>query len=235
MKSPLPEGLRELFQQAASRGAVPWQALLRPGDWVLLVISAALVAVSFPLLWRGGVADHHHPQARLAEGARGGALHVGGGERGREEPPVQAIEGILAGPGARADLQAPPRLAAPVQGDEQGRAPFFAQPVGYDGRTFFRVIEGFMDQTGDPLETGEGQSSLPNLDPEFSFRRGADQAASVVEDVNSSEVSGSGMASTLSMRLLSMSTISKRQPPQSMRSPVEGTRPSSSIVMPLRV
>jgi hypothetical protein len=57
MKSPQPEGLRELFQQAASRGAVPWQALLRPGDWALLAISAALVAASFPLLWRGGVAD----------------------------------------------------------------------------------------------------------------------------------------------------------------------------------
>jgi hypothetical protein len=57
MKSPMSEGLRELFQQAASRGAVPWQALLRPGDWTLLVISAALVAASFPLLWRGGVAD----------------------------------------------------------------------------------------------------------------------------------------------------------------------------------
>jgi len=51
----------------------------------------------------------------------------------------------------------------------------------YDGRTFFRVIEGFMDQTGDPLETGEGQSSLPNLEPEFSFRRGADQAMTVAD------------------------------------------------------
>jgi hypothetical protein len=31
--------------------------LLRPGDWLLLLVSAALVAVSYPLLWRGGVAD----------------------------------------------------------------------------------------------------------------------------------------------------------------------------------
>lgn len=44
----------------------------------------------------------------------------------------------------------------------------------YDGRTFFRVIDGFMDQTGDPKEDGTGGSSLPNLPPEFSFRRSND-------------------------------------------------------------
>ncbi|MBI5899689.1 MAG: NusG domain II-containing protein [Rhodocyclales bacterium] len=57
MKSPLPEGLRELFEQATRRGAVPWHGLLRPGDWALLAVAAVLVAASFPLLWRGGVAD----------------------------------------------------------------------------------------------------------------------------------------------------------------------------------
>ncbi len=41
----------------------------------------------------------------------------------------------------------------------------------YDGRAFFRVIDNFMDQTGDPLDSGVGQSSLPNLQPEFTFRR----------------------------------------------------------------
>ena len=35
----------------------------------------------------------------------------------------------------------------------------------YDGRTFFRVIDDFMDQTGDPKDTGTGGSSLPNLAP----------------------------------------------------------------------
>jgi peptidylprolyl isomerase len=44
----------------------------------------------------------------------------------------------------------------------------------YDGLTFHRVIEGFMAQTGDPLGTGEGASSLPDLHQEFMFRRGAD-------------------------------------------------------------
>ena len=41
----------------------------------------------------------------------------------------------------------------------------------YDKRTFFRVIDRFMAQTGDPLNTGEGQTDLPNLKAEFNFRR----------------------------------------------------------------
>ncbi|MGH7012444.1 MAG: peptidylprolyl isomerase, partial [Caulobacteraceae bacterium] len=40
----------------------------------------------------------------------------------------------------------------------------------YDGQRFFRVIDGFMDQTGDPTNTGKGGSSLPNLPGEFTFR-----------------------------------------------------------------
>ena len=40
----------------------------------------------------------------------------------------------------------------------------------YDGLTFFRVIEDFMDQTGDPKNTGEGASSLPNIKAEFNFK-----------------------------------------------------------------
>jgi peptidylprolyl isomerase len=44
----------------------------------------------------------------------------------------------------------------------------------YDGRAFFRVIDEFMDQTGDPLDTGTGGSPLPNLPPEFTFRRSSD-------------------------------------------------------------
>lgn len=44
----------------------------------------------------------------------------------------------------------------------------------YDGLTFHRVIDDFMAQTGDPLGTGEGASSLPDLQQEFMFRRGAD-------------------------------------------------------------
>jgi peptidylprolyl isomerase len=43
----------------------------------------------------------------------------------------------------------------------------------YDGLVFFRVIDWFMDQTGDPKNTGEGGSSEPNLKAEFTFRRDA--------------------------------------------------------------
>ena len=44
----------------------------------------------------------------------------------------------------------------------------------YDGRAFFRVIDDFMDQTGDPKDNGTGGSTLPNLPPEFTFRRSSD-------------------------------------------------------------
>ncbi|PZO51115.1 MAG: peptidylprolyl isomerase [Alphaproteobacteria bacterium] len=44
----------------------------------------------------------------------------------------------------------------------------------YDGRIFHRVVEGFMAQTGDPLGTGEGASTLPDVREEFRFRRGPD-------------------------------------------------------------
>ncbi|MDB5457248.1 MAG: peptidyl-prolyl cis-trans isomerase cyclophilin type [Caulobacter sp.] len=44
----------------------------------------------------------------------------------------------------------------------------------YDGRTFFRVIDRFMAQTGDPKDTGDGASDKPNLKAEFTFRRAAD-------------------------------------------------------------
>jgi len=44
----------------------------------------------------------------------------------------------------------------------------------YDGRTFFRVIDKFMAQTGDPSNTGEGGTEKPNLKAEFTFRRSAE-------------------------------------------------------------
>ena len=37
----------------------------------------------------------------------------------------------------------------------------------YNGCQFFRVIAGFMAQTGDPTNTGTGGSNLPNLPAEF--------------------------------------------------------------------
>jgi peptidylprolyl isomerase len=42
----------------------------------------------------------------------------------------------------------------------------------YNGLRFFRVIDGFMAQTGDPKNSGEGGSTKPDLAAEFQFRRG---------------------------------------------------------------
>jgi peptidylprolyl isomerase len=44
----------------------------------------------------------------------------------------------------------------------------------YDGQRFFRVIDKFMDQTGDPQNNGQGGSSKANIPAEFTFRRGSD-------------------------------------------------------------
>ena len=41
----------------------------------------------------------------------------------------------------------------------------------YDGLEFFRVINGFMAQTGDPKNDGTGASELPDIKAEFEFRR----------------------------------------------------------------
>lgn len=41
----------------------------------------------------------------------------------------------------------------------------------YDMITFHRVIDGFMNQTGDPKGDGTGDSELPDIEAEFTFRR----------------------------------------------------------------
>lgn len=46
----------------------------------------------------------------------------------------------------------------------------------YDGLVFFRVIDMFMAQTGDPQNTGSGSTEMPNLAAEFTFRRDKDMA-----------------------------------------------------------
>ena len=58
----------------------------------------------------------------------------------------------------------------------------------FDGLRFFRVIENFMDQTGDPQNTGQGGSSKPNVPGEFTFRRGPDLAFVVAADQSVAEV-----------------------------------------------
>jgi hypothetical protein len=36
---------------------VSWLALIRAGDWLVILVSATLVGLSFPLFWQGGLAD----------------------------------------------------------------------------------------------------------------------------------------------------------------------------------
>jgi len=58
----------------------------------------------------------------------------------------------------------------------------------YDGLTFFRVIENFMAQTGDPQNSGQGGSSKPDIAAEFMFRRGADAPFVLAADQAVAEV-----------------------------------------------
>lgn len=51
----------------------------------------------------------------------------------------------------------------------------------YDGLTFFRVIDEFMAQTGDPNNDGTGGSDLPDLKAEFPFRRGPVPAMAIID------------------------------------------------------
>ncbi|MGZ6014154.1 MAG: peptidylprolyl isomerase [Phenylobacterium sp.] len=58
----------------------------------------------------------------------------------------------------------------------------------YDGLRFFRVIDKFMDQTGDPQNNGQGGSSKPNIPAEFTFRRGADLPFTMAVDQTVAEI-----------------------------------------------
>jgi peptidylprolyl isomerase len=71
----------------------------------------------------------------------------------------------------------------------------------YDGRAFFRVIDGFMDQTGDPQDTGVGGSTLPNLPAEFTFRRDASSGMSVVDTQGGREAGFIGALPVISQPL----------------------------------
>jgi peptidylprolyl isomerase len=58
----------------------------------------------------------------------------------------------------------------------------------YDGLRFFRVIDKFMAQTGDPQNNGQGGSSKPNIPAEFTFRRGSDMPFVTAADQTVAEV-----------------------------------------------
>jgi peptidylprolyl isomerase len=71
----------------------------------------------------------------------------------------------------------------------------------YDGRAFFRVIDGFMDQTGDPTDTGSGGSTKPDLPAEFTFRRGAETPLVVAEAAQGREFGFIGPMPVISQTL----------------------------------
>ena len=58
----------------------------------------------------------------------------------------------------------------------------------YDGQKFFRVIDKFMAQTGDPQNNGQGGSSKPNVPAEFTFRRGSDLPFVMAADQTVAEI-----------------------------------------------
>ncbi|HEY2355967.1 MAG TPA: peptidylprolyl isomerase [Phenylobacterium sp.] len=58
----------------------------------------------------------------------------------------------------------------------------------FDGLRFFRVIEDFMAQTGDPQNSGQGGSSKPNVPAEFTFRRGSDTPFVMAADQTVAEI-----------------------------------------------
>ncbi|WP_017930828.1 peptidylprolyl isomerase [Robiginitomaculum antarcticum] len=55
-----------------------------------------------------------------------------------------------------------------------------AQKKFYDMIVFHRVIDGFMNQTGDPTGTGMGDSDLPDIPGEFTFRRDSSMPVSLL-------------------------------------------------------
>jgi peptidylprolyl isomerase len=83
---------------------------------------------------------------------------------------------------------------------EQIRA--LAHEKFYDGLRFFRVIDKFMAQTGDPQNTGQGGSSKPNIAAEFTFRRGADMPFAMAVDQSVAEI---GFIKSLPVETQSMS------------------------------
>ncbi|MES2896732.1 MAG: peptidylprolyl isomerase [Pseudomonadota bacterium] len=54
----------------------------------------------------------------------------------------------------------------------------------YDGLLFHRVIEDFVDQTGNPNNKDGGVSKHPDLEPEFTFRLKPDQPHLIVRDTS---------------------------------------------------
>jgi peptidylprolyl isomerase len=92
-------------------------------------------------------------------------------------------------------------LAPQVAPATAARVRDLARSGFYDGRIFFRVIDGFMDQTGDPQDNGQGGSTQPNVPPEFTFRRGASTPMVTVGKINGLETGFIGSLPILSQSI----------------------------------
>ena len=75
----------------------------------------------------------------------------------------------------------------------------------YDNITFHRVIQDFMNQTGDPRGDGTGDSSLPDIPGEFTFKR---SGASMPITLVSRELSAAGEVDTGFYKAMPMATKS---------------------------
>src|SRR3990167_5902269 len=64
------------------------------------------------------------------------------------------------------------------------RIKLLAREGVYDGLLFHRVIEDFVDQTGNPNNKDGGVSKPPDLEPEFTFRIKPDQPHLIVRDTS---------------------------------------------------
>src|SRR5260221_638303 len=84
----------------------------------------------------------------------------------RDPPQTRVVET----PKGRIVVEMAPQLA-PLAVERVKR---LAREGVYDGLQFHRVIEGFVDQTGNPNNHDGGTSTYPDLPPEFSVRLPAD-------------------------------------------------------------
>jgi peptidylprolyl isomerase len=134
---------------------------------ILLASTLALAALSLP--------------AAAAPAARPGSAAPGAGDWRTPDPNDVLVIDTNRG---RILLELVPEAAPQFA----ARARQLAHEHFYDGLTFFRVIEDFMDQTGDPQNNGQGGSKLPDLEAEFTFRRGADAPVVPAATVSSGEV-----------------------------------------------